>query len=333
MRRVTFLLVALFCFSIALAQYPDWTVYDTTNSGLPNNCVYSMAIDAGGYKWIGTSGAGLMKYDGTNWTVYDTTNSGLPYNVISSIAIDASGNKWIATYGGGLAEFDGTNWTRYKSGIYIDVIAIDVGGNKWIGSGNSLLKFDGTNWTEYNLTTVGMPNANVLSIAIDANGSKWIGTVFDGLAKFDGTNWTVYKTSNSGLPNNNINSIAIDAKGNKWIGTDSGLAVFSGGSAVKDFKISHCQKTDNLFLHIPTPFQGNAIISYSVMEKANVSLAVYSLAGKRIKILLNETKSVGTYAVSWDAKDETGHVLPSGVYIYDFVCGKTKISEKMNLGR
>ena len=57
-------------------------MYNTSNSGLPDNNVNTIAIDASGNKWIGTGddsfeGAGLAEFDGTNWTVYNTSNSGL----------------------------------------------------------------------------------------------------------------------------------------------------------------------------------------------------------------------------------------------------------------
>jgi hypothetical protein len=118
----------------------NWTVYNTSNSGLPSNYVYAIAIDGQGNKWIGTYGGGLAKFDGVNWTVYNTLNSGLPYNRVYAIAIDGGGNKWIGIGGGGLAKFDGTNWTVYNtsnSGLpdnYVYAIAIDGVGNKWIGT-------------------------------------------------------------------------------------------------------------------------------------------------------------------------------------------------------
>ena len=39
-----------------LAKYDgtNWTVYNTSNSGLPDNRVHSIAIDGSGNKWIGT---------------------------------------------------------------------------------------------------------------------------------------------------------------------------------------------------------------------------------------------------------------------------------------
>ncbi|WP_082349272.1 two-component regulator propeller domain-containing protein [Candidatus Kryptonium thompsonii] len=38
-----------------------WSVVNTSNSGLPNNNVYAIAIDSQGNKWIGTDG-GLAVY-------------------------------------------------------------------------------------------------------------------------------------------------------------------------------------------------------------------------------------------------------------------------------
>jgi streptogramin lyase len=121
--------------------------YNKANSSLPDNDVYSIAIDGSGNKWIGTWG-GLAKFDGTNWTVYNTSNSGLPDNHVLSIAIDESGNKWIGTRGGGLA------------------------------------KFNGTNWTVYNASNSNLPDNWIRSIAIDGSGHKWIGTEFGGLAVY-----------------------------------------------------------------------------------------------------------------------------------------------------
>ncbi len=78
-------------------QNPEWIVYNTENSGLPDGMVTSLAIDKNGNKWIGTH-RGLAKFDGVNWTVYNTDNSRLPFNFVFSITIDGHGNKWIGTW-------------------------------------------------------------------------------------------------------------------------------------------------------------------------------------------------------------------------------------------
>jgi hypothetical protein len=126
----------------------NWTVYDESNSGLPHNRVYALAIDGSDNIWIGTYGGGLAKFDGANvWTAYNTTNSGLPHNTILSLAIDGSNNIWVGTWGG-------------------------------------LAKFDGSNWTVYNTSNSGLPDEWVFALAIDGNDNTWIGTWLGGLAVY-----------------------------------------------------------------------------------------------------------------------------------------------------
>lgn len=115
-----------------------WTIYTTTNSGLPHNTVWSIAIDKSGARWIATNG-GLVTFDGTNWTLYNQTNSPLPSDYVYAVAIDNNDVKWIGT-GDGFAKFDGTNWDVYtnaNSGLPsegVEKIIIDSDGNKWLGT-------------------------------------------------------------------------------------------------------------------------------------------------------------------------------------------------------
>ncbi|HQH18647.1 MAG TPA: two-component regulator propeller domain-containing protein, partial [Bacteroidales bacterium] len=228
MKKIYFILIALFILNIAKAQ--RWTTY-TTSNGLVNNNIQAIAIDAQGNKWFGTEG-GVSKFDGTNWTTYTTAN-GLTFNSVSAIAIDSQGNKWFGTLGGGISKFDGANWTTYKTanGLAnnsVTAIAIDAQGNKWFGTEGGVSKFNGTNWTTYT-TANGLTNNLVQAIAIDAKGNKWFGTLGGGISKFDGTNWTSYKTNND-LPTAYVFAIAIDNKGNKWFGTYGGVLKFDGAN-------------------------------------------------------------------------------------------------------
>ncbi len=226
--------------------------YNTSNSGLPDNWVYSIAIDDSGNKWIGTSGGGLARFDGTNWTVYNTSNSGLSSNHIYSIAIDSSGNKWIGTNGG-------------------------------------LARFDGTNWTVYNIGNSGLPDNNVSTLAIDGSGNKWIGTSGGGLARFDGTNWTVYNTSNSGLPNNVIYSIAIDGSGNKWIGTYyGGLAVYNeNNNGINDMPFAH-----NTLLLYPNPAHNQLTVIAGEAKQSAAICNLQGQLIKSVKLGVKSSKYV-----------------------------------------
>jgi hypothetical protein len=243
----SFYLLTFLILNFSLSQPQEWVVYNTSNSGLPNNDVLAIVIDGAGNKWIGTWGAGLVKFDGIKWTVYNTSNSGLPGNYVRAIAIDEQGNKWIGVYyysasriyiGEGLVKFDGVNWTVYNtwnSGLPdndVNAIAIDGQGNKWIGTDRGLAKFDGVNWTVYEWPFRSTISERVRAIAIDKKeNSIWVGTqtyisggfdVKGCLAKFDGVNWTLYDYFD-------VRAIAIDGQGNKWIGTwGAGLVKFDG---------------------------------------------------------------------------------------------------------
>jgi ligand-binding sensor domain-containing protein len=208
-------------------QNPEWILYNMENTGLPNNVIYSVAIDSSDDVWIGTEN-GLVKFNGTNWTTYNTSNSALPLNIINSIAIDHKNNVWIGMYEGCIAKFDGTNWNIYNTSIpsttnnSITAIVIDSNDDKWIGIwGSGIRKFDGTNWLE-----TGWPGLLVSSMTSDEKNNIWVGTIGN-LAKFDRTNWTIYQTSNSPLPYSYITSIAIDENSNAWIGSN-GLIKFDG---------------------------------------------------------------------------------------------------------
>ncbi|MCB2220592.1 MAG: T9SS type A sorting domain-containing protein [Bacteroidetes bacterium] len=162
-----------------------WSYYYTFNSGIPDDMVTYIAIDADGNKWLNCNG--LTKFTGTNWTNY---NTGLPNNYIKSIAFENE-YLWIGTQGGGLTQFDGTNWITYNTynsempSNFVTSIAIDVNGTKWIGTEDSgLIAFDGSTFTIFNSNNSGLPNHHIHAIAIDENGSKWLGTN-EGVAVFN----------------------------------------------------------------------------------------------------------------------------------------------------
>ncbi len=76
----------------------------SANSGLPDNDVVSIAIEADGTKWFGSFGqSGVASFDGVNWTVYNTSNSGLANNDDHAVAVEANGTKWFGTQGSGVS--------------------------------------------------------------------------------------------------------------------------------------------------------------------------------------------------------------------------------------
>jgi len=91
--------------------------YDTSNSGLPNDYVYSIEIDKLGHKWIGTQDA-ISYWDGTRWAVWNSsTNPELdPTGQYLSIVDSGNSNVWFVLKGSGISlwHFDGYFFTKVE---------------------------------------------------------------------------------------------------------------------------------------------------------------------------------------------------------------------------
>lgn len=125
-----------------------WEVFNTENSGLPNDDVYAVACDKNNNTWFGTfNGLAKLNIDGT-WELYNTQNSDLPDNYIRNI-ICKDEIVIIATARGGLAIFNTLN-------------------NKW---------------KVFNTSNSNIPSDQVWDIALNSKGDLWIALLEHGLAK------------------------------------------------------------------------------------------------------------------------------------------------------
>lgn len=79
----------------------------------------------------------------------------------------------------------------------------------------------------------------------------------------------------------------------------------------------------------PNPFFGKTVISFNIIESGNYILSVYDLSGNKIKTLVNNLLTPGQYTYSWDATDESGSSVESGMYIYRLTGDGVSISKKM----
>ena len=82
---------------------------------------------------------------------------------------------------------------------------------------------------------------------------------------------------------------------------------------------------DNIYIEIisvvntyPNPFFENVSLSFSLSQPTNVYLSIYNIRGQKMKSLIEESRSRGTYTVSWNGRDESDQPLPSGIYFYRF---------------
>ncbi len=72
----------------------------------------------------------------------------------------------------------------------------------------------------------------------------------------------------------------------------------------------------------PNPFNPITTIRFGLPLEATVYLEVYNMLGQRVATLISgEHYTAGTYEAVWDARDDTGRSVSSGMYIYRISAG------------
>lgn len=64
----------------------------------------------------------------------------------------------------------------------------------------------------------------------------------------------------------------------------------------------------------PNPFNPETLISYTLRNSGNVSVRIYSLAGRLVRTLEEGFASTGMHEVRWNGKDNNNTTVPSGMY-------------------
>jgi hypothetical protein len=93
-------------------------------------------------------------------------------------------------------------------------------------------------------------------------------------------------------------------------------------------------KRNALLQNYPNPFNPETWIPYKLAEEAEVSITIYDVNGKIVKILKLGRKRAGFYMAKsksayWDGRDELGQKVASGVYFYTLRTRNFEATRKM----
>ena len=81
----------------------------------------------------------------------------------------------------------------------------------------------------------------------------------------------------------------------------------------------------------PNPFNPTTTISYDLKDAASVRLNVYNVKGQLVRSLVNSDQASGRYRVVFNACDDKGNPLSSGIYLYRLTAGRYNSTRKMML--
>ncbi|RKY89829.1 hypothetical protein DRQ15_08705, partial [candidate division KSB1 bacterium] len=72
----------------------------------------------------------------------------------------------------------------------------------------------------------------------------------------------------------------------------------------------------SLSQNYPNPGNPSTTITFTLPQKAHVTLEIYNLLGQRVRTLVEGVKEAGSHSVVWDGRDEWGKIVPTGIYLY-----------------
>ena len=136
------------------------------------------------------------------------------------------------------------------------------------------------------------------------------------------------------------NDSANDADGDGVCGdvdncadTVTGATVDADGCSADQLSISKIggaiPNTFAIAQNFPNPFNPVTSITFDVAEVDEVSLVVYTLSGKEVATLVSGIYTPGTYNVQWNAVNNAGDGIVSGMYIYRYISSEKVITRKM----
>ena len=86
-------------------------------------------------------------------------------------------------------------------------------------------------------------------------------------------------------------------------------------AAAKDAGTHELPVLSGLDANAPNPFNGTTRISYRLAARGPVRLEVFDILGQPVRALVDQVQAAGFHQVSWDARDQRGAEVASGVYL------------------
>ncbi|MBD3349497.1 MAG: T9SS type A sorting domain-containing protein [Candidatus Eisenbacteria bacterium] len=89
----------------------------------------------------------------------------------------------------------------------------------------------------------------------------------------------------------------------------------------------------HLFQNQPNPFSPETRIAYELPQGGRAQVRIYSVNGRLVRTLLDAERPAGRHSIAWDALDDSGRSVSSGVYFYTLTAPGVEESRKMLLLR
>ena len=286
--------------------------------------------------WIGVGG---MLYNGgfengiTSWSPYPEANASYfvemtGNNIYGSDAIFEAyeGNYSLKQWG----QYNGAeNYGSFGQWLEVGVAGLDVGSqptlsgmmfshaDDWIGQGinSAYLAF------YYYDDSYGMvgPGWEITDV-IDASSpsSEWLNRSVTGTVP-EGTVWVWAGVEYYQASNDDHGSVYTDML---EMHISDGVSVDLDADLPGEFKILG---------NYPNPFNPVTKLRFDIDYRSNVTVTIYNILGNEVTTLQNGEMNPGRYSLSWNATNDQGQSVPTGMYLYKVTSDSRILTGKMLL--
>ena len=85
--------------------------------------------------------------------------------------------------------------------------------------------------------------------------------------------------------------------------------------------------------NVPNPFNPSTVLRFELERSSAVRVQIFDLRGRFVADLGAGLRGAGEHAITWDGRDDSGAVLPSGVYVAHLQVGTELTTHKLTLVR
>lgn len=114
-----------------------------------------------------------------------------------------------------------------------------------------------------------------------------------------------------------------DNKGNIWN--------FFVNVKIAQIKESNSDAINALYENFPNPFNPITTVSFSIKEEGHIKLVIYNSLGQEVRTLFDTHFKSGIHSVQWDARNNLGQNVSSGLYLYRLSAGSFVQTRRMLL--
>jgi hypothetical protein len=201
--------------------------------------------------------------------------------------------------------------------------------------GNYLVHFDGHRMNLVDYTAPGTPTTLARNLALPVNAACFRG---DTLITVGNGGVAAYRIANT-FPS----LLQAGGRQGTLLAVRDSIIAASDGSSVHLYSLGEGTATDvdddpllipggfHLAQNYPNPFNPSTTIEYRLPAPAHVSLVVFNILGRRVRVLVDAPRASGPHTVRWDGRDDTGRAVASGVYFYRLSADGMSRTRKMML--